>query len=230
METIKNLVYDLRIDYINNVGLNVSIIRRMDDTGLELNLTQVGNVCVTEETINGRVLSGRFDDANISCGYRYNYEKNNSEYLQNLNDDIPLNEAIQFINKTKMDAQFLSTRMVFSSLLRNDYRVFALNGGDIAVTKTIAAVNEKGENCILVDCVHLVKAEGAEFYEEQSRERTYRVGDDCVVEQAKTKVEDDSLKTQLQQLVDILEQNPNNYKELLSAKESVQQTPAAPTI
>ena len=230
MEAIKNLVYETQINYINDAGSNVSIIRRIDDNGLELNLTQIGDVCVAEETINGRVLSGRFDDKTISCGYRYDYEKHNSEYLQNLNEEIPLNEAIQLINKAKMDTQFLSAKMVLSSLLRSDYRVFALKSGDIVVTKTVVAVNENGENCSLIDCVHLSKVEGAERYQEQSKERTYIVGDDCVVEQSTSQPEVNNLKSKLKPLVDIFEKNPNNYKELIRTKESVQQTPATPTI
>ena len=58
MESINNLSYELLLKYINNAGLNVSICTTIYDNGLESNSIRVGDICVTEETINGRILSG----------------------------------------------------------------------------------------------------------------------------------------------------------------------------
>ena len=61
---MNNLKYSIKINYINESGLNVSISRKMFDTGLEKNSIQIGNISISEETINGRILSGRYDCAN----------------------------------------------------------------------------------------------------------------------------------------------------------------------
>ena len=61
MKEIKNLIYTLEINHKNNSGLNTSIYVKMHDNGLELKSFKVGNVCITEETTHGRILSGRYD-------------------------------------------------------------------------------------------------------------------------------------------------------------------------
>ena len=103
---MNNLCYSIQTDFINDSGVKVTISRTMYDTGLEVNSTQIGDVCIVEETINGRVLSGMFKKGELECGYRYDYD-NNSEYLININEEVPLNKAIEYINKTKMKQEFL---------------------------------------------------------------------------------------------------------------------------
>ena len=77
MEEINKLTHSIKISYINNAGVNVTIYKMINDNGLERNYIQVGDIRITEETINGRVLSGRYDCENSYCGYKYNYEKTN---------------------------------------------------------------------------------------------------------------------------------------------------------
>ena len=90
MEEINNLTYNIQINYVNISGLMVSISKKINDKGLETNSIQVGDICITEETINGRVLSGKYENSTSYCGYKYNFEKNNEEYLVNINEDVLL--------------------------------------------------------------------------------------------------------------------------------------------
>ena len=107
MEVINNLKYSIEIRYKNDNDVNVILKKEMNDKVLESNSTQIGDVCITEETINGRILSGRYDDKETSCGYRYNYEANNSDYLISLNDNISIENAVNLINKTQKEMDFL---------------------------------------------------------------------------------------------------------------------------
>ena len=100
MEKINNLIYTLEINYINNSSLDTSIAIKFYDNGLKIKSVRVGNVCVTEETINGRILSGRFDNLDEFCGYKYDYQ--NGENLININPNTSLDRAISLINKTKI--------------------------------------------------------------------------------------------------------------------------------
>ena len=54
MKKINNLIYALEINHINNSGLKISIFVQFNDDGLKIKSVKVGDVCVTEETINGR--------------------------------------------------------------------------------------------------------------------------------------------------------------------------------
>lgn len=220
MEKINNLTYELQISYISNAGLNVLICTTMHDNGLELNSVQVGDVCVTEETIKGRVISGRYDQSNAFCGYRYDYEKNNDEYLFSINPEVSINDAVSLINKTKMDSNFLSSKMVLSSIMRDDYRVFAIQKGNLNIVKTIAAENEKAEKCLYQEIIDLAKMDGELSFVELNRAKVYQVDDKCLVENGQHS--DAKIKLQLKELLEIVKQNPNNYKKLISAKESVQ--------
>ena len=74
MKEINNLTYGVQIGYVNKLGEDVAIAVEMHDNGLVINSVQIGSVCVTEETIGGRVLSGRFENEEGFCGYRYDYE------------------------------------------------------------------------------------------------------------------------------------------------------------
>ena len=75
MENIYNLSYDLQVNYTNESGRLVSIGKALYDSGVESKYIKVDDVCVAEETINGRVLSGTYEDQSLCCGYWYNYEK-----------------------------------------------------------------------------------------------------------------------------------------------------------
>ena len=71
MKTMDNLIYTIQADYINNFGENVSICKKIYSSGLELNSVQVEDTCITEKTINGRILSGKLTNNKFCCGYRY---------------------------------------------------------------------------------------------------------------------------------------------------------------
>ena len=89
------------INFVNKAGLDSSIFVSFSDNGLKVKTVKVGNVCITEETINGRVLSGRIDNLDGYCGYRYDYQ--NGENLTNINPNIDINTAISLINKSKRE-------------------------------------------------------------------------------------------------------------------------------
>ena len=169
MKEINNLIYALEINYTNNSQLNTSISIKLHDNGLEIKSIKVGNVCITEETLNGRIFSGRFDNSDGYCGYKYDYQ--NRENLLNINPNIPIDTATSLISKTKMESDFLSAKLVLSSISRDDYRVVALNKGSLNIIKTISAENEKSENCSLQESIDLLKLDGAESFVEQHKKR-----------------------------------------------------------
>lgn len=221
MEKINNLTYSLRVDYINDAGVNVSICRKINDNGLELNLVQVGNTRVCKETINGRILSGRYDDENSFCGFRYNYNRKDHEYLVNINESISLDAAINLINKTKMSPNFLSAKMVFTSLLNNNFRVSILSKGNLKVTKTASAENEYGEKCFLQERTYLSKLEGEECFIATSKETICKIDNDCVILDASAEYDK---QRHIKELNEIIDQNPHNYKELKNAKKTIEKT------
>lgn len=218
MKEINNLIYSLKINFVNRSGLDSSISVEFNDNGLRIKSVKVGNVCVTEETINGRVLSGRLDNSDGNCGYRYDYK--NGENLLNINPKVPLDNAISLIDKTKNKRDFSSAEFVLSSILRNDYRVVTLDKGYLNITKTVSAENEKSEHCILQEKIDLVKLDGEESFVEKDKKIVYKVDDKCVVEENKTLVDCD-IKLQLKELSAILIQNPQNYKELIKIKNQI---------
>ena len=203
MEELKNLTCEIKIQYINDAGTNIIISKRIDENGLEVKRVHLGDVCVTEETIGGRVLSGKYTDKTTSCGYRYDYKKNNSEYLTIDNENISLEETVRLINSTKMDVEFLHAQMVFASIVRKDFKVCILKKGTLNITKTVTAQNGQGEECGYRELVSLSKSAGEELFTAVSKEQS------CKKEEAP-----DHLKV----LIDIIEQNPNSYKELREIK------------
>ena len=212
MKIINNLTYNLQISYIDNSGSDIFINIKIQDDGLEIKSFKIGDVCITEETINGRVLSGRMDYQDSFCGYRYNYDKNTDEYLININPEIPINDSVSLINNAKMDKSFLGARMVLSSIARDDYRVFSLQQGDLKVSKTVSAENENSEKCLFQEERSFFKADGEGFFVEKQSEQVFQIDGK----------RDESFKSNLKELIEILKQNPNNYKSLLTAKASVQ--------
>ena len=219
MKEINNLIFKLEVNYTNNSGLDVSVFITLRDDGLEIKSIKVGNVSVTEETINGRVLSGRYDNSDGYCGYKYDYQ--NGENLLNINPNIPISTATSLINKTKVTSDFLSAKLVLSSILRNDYRVVILNEGNLNISKIVSAENEKSEKCSLQESLNLLKLEGEEIFVEQHKKRVYKINDDCLIEEAQA-VSDSDIKKQLDELSCVIDQMPHNYKELIELKNKIQ--------
>lgn len=218
MNEINNLIYSLEINFVNKSGMDYSIYIKFHDNGLKVKSVRAGSVCVTEETINGRVLSGRLDNSDGYCGYRYDYE--NGENLLNINPSIPINTAIALIKESRGRKDFLTAELVLSSIVRNDYRVVTLDEGSLNVIKTVSAVNEKSELCCLQETVDLSKLSGEESFVEKNKKRVYSIGDKTVEE---TQISDDSaITSQLCELSDILSKNPQNYKELIEIKSQLQ--------
>ena len=212
MEEMHNLTYSIQVDYINAKGLNVSICKKVNDKGLETNLIKIGDVCITEETIKGRILSGRIDVNNTYCGYRYNYDKGADEYLVNLNDNVLLDTAVSMINKTKMQSDFLTARMVLVSVLRGDYRVLSLDKGNLSIIKTVTAENEQTEKCYVQENIVLTKNEGEKVFTETKKEMICAINGNKNVENVKIK---------LKELIEVVNKNPYCYNELIVLKQSL---------
>ena len=221
MKEINNLMYTLEINYMNKMGLNTKISVQFHDNGLQIRSIAIGNICVKEETINGRVLAGRFENSDGYCGYRYDYK--NGENLLNINPQIPISTAVSLINKKKMDTDYMSAELVLSSLLRNDYRVVILDKGTLKITKIVSAENERFEKCSLQEIIDLLQSDGEERFVEQNKKIIYRIDDNCVVEEMQDLVNND-MKSQLNELSYIMGKTPQNYKELLELKNQINKT------
>lgn len=208
MKEINNLIYKLEINFVNGSGISSSISIKFQDNGLKVKSVKIGNVCVTEETINGRVLSGRIDNPDGYCGYRYDYKC--GENLININPDISINTATSLINENKGKADFLTAELVLSSIVRDDYRVVILNEGNLNVVKTVSAESEKSELYCLQETINLSKTKGSETFIEQDKKRVCSI-DGAFVEESK-----------LCELSDILSKKPQGYKELIEIKKQVQ--------
>ena len=219
MKKINNLIYTLEINFVNNEGVKSSISVKFCDDGLKVKSVKIGDVCITEETINGRVLSGRLDNLDGYCGYRYDYQ--NGENLLNINPDVSINDAVYLINKMKMESGFLTAELVLSSILRNDYRVVILKEGALNVIKTISAENENAEHCTIQESIDLLKIDGEENFAVQSKKRVYKIKGNFVVEENQSATEND-IKSQLNELLSIIDFNPQNYKQLIEIKNKIQ--------
>ena len=219
MKEINNLIYSLEINIVTTSSANSSISVRFNDDCLKIKTIKVGDVTVTEETINERVLSGRLDDSSKHCGYRYDYQ--NGENLLNINPNIPIDTAISLINKSKKKPGFLTTELVLSSILRNDYRVVILTEGNIEIIKTVSAKNENSEQCSVQETINLSKSKSDESFVETAKKRIYTI-DDRMVEETQTS-NDIKIKPLLRKLLDILNKQPKNCKELIETKKQIQQ-------
>lgn len=209
MNAINNLSYTLEINFVNKSGVNSTISIKYQDNGLKVKTVKIGNICITEETINGRVLSGRIDNSEGYCGYRYDYQ--NGENLININPKVPIETAISLINKSKKQPDFLTSELVFSSVVRNDYRVVILNSGDINIVKTVSAENENSQHCRLQETINLTKSKGDEVFIEQDKRRVCTINDKHINE------------TQLSELAEILGQNPQSCKNLIQIRNQIKQ-------
>lgn len=210
MNAINNLSYTLEINFVSKSGLDSTISIKFEDNGLKVKTVKVGNICITEETMNGRVLSGRIDNLDGYCGYRYDYQ--NGENLTNINPNIDINTAISLINKSKRQADFLTSELVLSSIVRNDYRVVTLEDGNLNVIKTVSAENENSQQCCFQETINLSKQKDAESFVEQDKTRVYLLDGKHV---------EGSL---LSELSDVVSQNPQSYKELIQIKNQIQQS------
>ena len=219
METIKNLSYEVKINYIDDSGENVFINKKIFDNGLDIETTQVGDIAITEEKIKGRILSGLYEDKKINCGFRYNYDGDEDTYLVGTNRRFSVNDSANLINKTKMSHDFVNAMAVLYVVMRNECKIFSVNDGDIFVEKLISAENEKAEQCSVKENIKLSKLKNENGFYEAFHENVYSMGDETVVENKK---ENSELKQKLNQLVEILNKKPNNYYKLIEAKESVQ--------
>ena len=238
MENINDVIYEIQINYINNSNKDVSIYKRIQSNGLQTNIIQVDDIKITEETINGRVLSGRYDENGYYCGYRYDYAS--GEKLININEETPINDAVTLISKIKMKTDFLSASMALSVILRNDYKVVVLDQGSIDITKVISAIDEKGESCSFQENITISKIEDEEIFKEQHKKRIYKINGDCVVDKfeynnsdepkeinsdMKTGQSDEfrnEIKTHLRELVEVVNQSPKNLTELRELISSTQ--------
>ena len=215
MEKINNLKYTIQINYTNNSGSPVSIRREINECGLEMNSTKIGDMCLSEETTYGRVLSGIYENQNTFCGYKYNYGRNNEEFLVNINQETTLETAINLINKTKMESGFLSAKMVLSAVSRNDNRIFAIKSGTVNLIKTVTAENENKEIYFVQENIMLTKTENEESFSEIKKETIFKIDDEYIIS-SKHNVEI------LNELAEIIKLNPTNYKELINSKQNSQ--------
>ena len=220
MNEINNLIYGLEINFVSKAGLNSSIFVSFFDNGLKVKSIRIGNDSVTEETINGRVLSGRFDNLDGFCGYKYDYQ--NGENLLNINPNVSINDAVSLINKIKKESDFLTAELILSSMLRGDYRVVVLDEGRLNIIKTVSAENEKAEHCSVQEIVNLSKSKGEESFVVQDKSKVYQIGDKCIVD-GNNAVDVSEIESQLSELLEILCQNPKNYKELIEIKKQIQE-------
>lgn len=218
MSALTNLTYQLKIHYVDNSGANVVIYKKICDNGLEVKSIQVGDICVTEETIAGRVLSGKYEDKKTVCGYRYHYEKDGAEYLENINEKVPLASAINMINKTKMTSAFLSAKMTFVSISRSD-KVFSINDGTIDVEKTAFAEDNQSQLYQYKESSLQTKTPGDETFFETSKTCIYQI-DDSVVE-SPLDVDKENFST----LAAVVDKTPTTYKELIETKTTTQTQP-----
>jgi hypothetical protein len=224
MMVMSNLIYSVQVDFINDSGEKVSVVRTMYDTGLESNSIKVGDVCVIEETINGRVLSGTYRSSELECGYRYNYESENLEdYLVCTNSDVSLNKTVDLINKTKMKHEFFYGLFTFNIVLRKDYRILTLKNPNIAVTRTVSSIDDTSMECECKESVAILKSSRDDIFKERAKRTVYRIDGDVVGDEFSSIAQGNNIEIQMSEqdgakfddLRAILEQKPRTHKELL---------------
>ena len=228
MKTIDKLSYKIVVQYKTSTNTPITVSKSMDDLGYETNSIQIGDVCVTDKTIQGRVLSGTLNSSGTVCGYIYNYSKNNDEYLTCINPNIPIDIATSLINKTKMTEDFIKARMVLISIMRQDNNIYALPSNTAKVTKTVSAIDEHNQQHVYKEQISLTKHKGTDTFVEKRKVRTYKVGKKSVTENhtltnttTSTLKADDTIKNEVLALLDICNSNPQNYRELLHSKKSI---------
>lgn len=201
-----NLIYSVGMSFVNNSGVTVSVRRTMDDTGLEVNYIQIGDTSVVEETVNGRVLSGSFKSDELECGYRYNYELDNEDYLVCTNSDVSLNKTVDLINKTKMKQEFMQGMLMFSVIVRRDYKTIFLNNPNITVSRLVMGMDDELNTYEYKEDLVISKEEQNVVFHQIDKKVT------CIRNDEEESL-DDSKK--FNDLSFIVEQNPRTYRELL---------------
>lgn len=214
---LNNLSYEINVEYINDGELVFLTGLKMQDNGLEVSFTKMGDISITEEKIKGRVLSGRYDKQEMHCGYKFNYERTDKDYLQILNPDISLDKTVTLINDTKMSANFLLAKMVLSSIMRKDYRVLVLTKGKLKVEKIISAENEKKEKCHYCEIQNLVKSNKKSLFVEEQKEQIYEINGECYYKNSDD-LKNSNIEQTLNELVQAFNNNPINYKVLIDIK------------
>jgi hypothetical protein len=226
MKEINNLTYRLEIENLKNSEIETSITVEFNENGLKTKRIQAGDVCITEEMIGGRILGARLDSPDGYCGYKYDYQNNG--VLLNLNpygpDEEAASLAAHLIRERQKNLDFQQADLVLSSILRNDYQVVILKEGDLKVTKTVSAENEKRENCCLQEIVNLSKSDGENSFVENHKTTVYKVNEDEVIE-TQTPI-DSEIKSELKALSYIMSQHPQSCKDLAKIKEQIPESPA----
>ena len=201
-----NLIYSVGVNFINDEGLNVSIRRTMDDTGLEVNYIQIGDTSVIEETINGRVLSGTFKNSELECGYRYNYELDTEDYLVCTNKEVSLNDTVGYINKTKTRRDFSHAMLMFNVILRKDYKIVSLKNPDLVVSRLVMAMDDELNTYEYKEDVSVVRViQDAMFHEKDENVTCTRNDEEELYEDV----------GKFKYLRSVVNQNPRTYRELL---------------
>ena len=214
---MNELTFELKLNYVNENGEKVSISRKVCEDGLEISRVQVGDVCITEETICGRVLSGRIDGVENPGGYRYNYGVGAGELLENLNKEVPIGTAVNQINKTKMTREFLSAKMFFISISRDDYRVYQENKGDLEMVKIVTSKSEDLKEYCFQERTFISKAQGGKSFVEKGKERSLKIDGDYVLLGAQ-ETRNEPYNEELEKLMEISRNSPHDYKDLLTLK------------
>lgn len=233
MNSLSDLTYQIKVEYTNDNGSTVIISKQIEQNGIETTSTQVGDVCITEKTINGRILSGKLMNNELCCGYQYNYDGNRENYLININEEIPLDKSIPLINKTKMNSDFLVAKMTFLCALKKHYDVISLQNNAINLYKTVSASNNSNTYNIEQNIL-IAKSKNIDTFEEIKNESIYRIDRNFIIEDNLSSDNNNIydqmlynyLKSNLKDLLMIIEKNPNNSKALNAIISSIQNTEA----
>lgn len=214
---MKDLTYSIQVDFINDFGEAVSVGRVIYDTGLERNYICVNNICVVEETINGRVLSGSYISKELECGYRYNYDADTvDDYLVTTNKELSLNDTVNLINKTKMKQEFGLSMMIFNMVLRKDYKVITLKESDIKVSRKVSMCDDCLDVYEYEEILHLDKREDQQF-EESKKRIVCRLNDAVEIDETYECNEEGYMKDmKFNGLKEIVGKNFRTYRDLLN--------------
>ena len=214
---MKELTYIIQIDYINDFNEKVSVSRTIYDTGLVVNSISVNNICVVEETINRRILSGSYISEELECGYRYNYDAVTSdEYLFTINKELSLNETVNLINKTKMKQEFGLSMMIFNMVLRKDYKVITLKESNIKVSRKVCASDDGVDVYEYEEILDLTKRDEQQF-DESIKRIVCKLNDNVLIDEMHECDEEIYMNDmKFNVLKEALDQNFRTYRDLLN--------------
>ena len=210
MQTIQEIVYELTVNYKNNNGDDVECCMRINDSGLETKSIQVGDTRITKETINGRVLSGRYEQKDILCGYVYDYSK--YELPVSINENSSVQKAEDLIEETRKRQDFhLADSLIMYVSICKDKILSLKEVKDFKLTKTIIAKTAEEEELLLQE-ITMFKLKDKQYYSEESKQRIYKIDNSRVDMQNGLNKENDEHK--FEKLIDILDKKPKNYLDL----------------